>query len=45
MEEPRVEEILVTLSQHDISSVDKTRVLKITMPDRILAFKNGFFRC
>jgi hypothetical protein len=43
MEEPRVAEILVTFSPHDIYSVDETRVLKITMPDCILAFKNGCF--
>jgi hypothetical protein len=41
MEEPRVEEILVTFSPDDIYRVDETRVLKITMSDCILAFKNG----
>lgn len=38
MEEPRVEEIVVIFSPHDIYSVDETRVLKITMLDCILAF-------
>jgi hypothetical protein len=43
MEEPRVEEILVTVSLYDIYSVVETMASKITMYDGILAFKNGCF--
>lgn len=41
MEEPQVKDILVTILLHDVYSVDETRVLKQTLPDRIMAFKNG----
>jgi hypothetical protein len=33
MEEPQVKEILVTISLHDMYSVDETKVLKQTLPD------------